>query len=251
MKITVDVRGIDAVKKAMARNIGQARYAASRALNTTAFAINAELKREMDATFKGGATAYTKRAFKVSKASKHALEASITLRDDAPEGGMAYSKALQHLFTGGTRDWKKLEGFLRGLGLVPDGYMAVPGFGAPLDARGNMRKAALNEMLGVIRSSIRNLRVVRRTGGGGKAQKEQKGIGYFVVLPGAKTKLHPGIWKRIESGSSSSVAAMIMYVRPGTWRRFIDLESIGKRVVNQVFEPEFKKEFAAALSSAR
>lgn len=247
MKITVDVRGIDAVKKVMARNIGQARYAASRALNTTAFAINAELKREMDATFKGGATAYTKRAFKVSKASKHALEASITLRDDAPEGGMAYSKALQHLFTGGTRDWKKLEGFLRGLGLVPDGYMAVPGFAAPLDARGNMRKAALNEMLGVIRSNIRNLREWRRSGRGGQL----KAIGYFVVLPGAKTKLHPGIWKRIETGSSSSVASMIMYVRPGNWRRFIDLEAIGKRVVNQVFEPEFKKEFASALSSAR
>lgn len=251
MKINVEIKGLKAVLANLAGQQKQVAFAASKALNTTAFAINAELKREMDATFKGGATAYTKRAFKVSKSNKHSLEAAITLRDDAPDAGMAYSKALQHLFTGGTRDWKKLEGYLRAIGLVPNGYMAVPGFAAPLDARGNMRKAALNEMLGVIRSSIRNLRVVRRSGGAGKAQKEQKGIGYFVVLPGAKTKLHPGIWKRIESGSSSSVAAMIMYVRPGTWRRFIDLEAIGKRVVNQVFEPEFKKEFAAALATAR
>ena len=245
--IKIDIKGLDSVKKALQENIAQARYAASRALNTTAFAVNAELKREMDATFKGGATGYTKRAFKVSKASKHSLEAEITLRNDAPAGGMAYSKALQHLFTGGTRDWKKLEGYLRGLGLVPSGYMAVPGFGAPLDTRGNMRKAALNEMLGIIRSNIRNLREWRRSGRGGQL----KSIGYFVVLPGTKTKLHPGIWKRIETGRNSSVAAMIMYVRPGKWRRFIDLEAIGKRVVNQVFEQEFKKEFGSALRSAR
>lgn len=235
----------------MEKNVSQARYAVSRALNTTAFKVNDELKHEMDATFKGGATGYTKRAFKVTKASKHSLEATISLRDDAPEGGMAYSKALRHLFTGGTRDWKKLEGLLRAVHLVPDGYMVVPGYGAPLDARGNMRKAALNEMLGVIQSNIRNLRVVRQSGGGRWKQKQQKGIGYFVISPGAKTRLHPGIWKRIESGGSSSVSAMVLYVRPGKWRRFIDLEAIGKRVADKHLVPEFMKEFEKAMRSAR
>ena len=247
MKISIDVRGFDAVKKALEQNAKQARYAASRALNSTAFAVNADLKKEMDATFKGGATAFAKRAFKVEKATKQNLTAIVALRTDAPEGGTSYYKALHHLFTGGTRDWKKVEGLLRGTGLIPSGLMAVPGAACPLDSKGNIRKAALNELLGVVKGNIRNLRVFRKSGAG----KPQKGVGYFIVLPGDKTKLHLGIWRRIETGNSSTIKPMIMYVRPGKWKRFIDLEAIGKRTVARVFEQEFNTEFATAMRSAR
>lgn len=245
--ITVKLEGLDAVKRAIAQNAKQAAYAASRALNTTAFAVNADLKKEMDATFKGGATAFAKRAFKVDKSTKQNLTAIVGLRTDAPEGGTSYYKALHHLFTGGTRDWKKVEGLLRGTGLIPTGLMAVPGSACPLDSKGNIRKAALNELLGVVKANIKNLRVFRKSGAG----KPQKGIGYFVVLPGDKAKLHPGIWRRIETGSSSTVKPMIMYVRPGKWKRFIDLETIGKRTVARFFEQSFNTEFAAAMRSAR
>lgn len=245
--ITIDIKGLDSVKKAIEQSAKQARYAASRALNTTAFAVNAEIKREMDQAFKGGATAFAKRAFKVEKATKQTLTAMVSLRNDAPEGGSSYHKVLNHLFTGGTRDWKKLEGYLRGLGMVPQGMMAVPGAACPLDSRGNIRKAALNELLGVVKANIRNLRVFRKSGAG----KPQKGVGYFVVLPGDKTKLHAGIWKRIETGSSSAIKPMIMYVKRGQWRRFIDLETIGKQTVASVFEREFNKEFATAMATAR
>lgn len=245
--ITIKIEGLEAVKNAISQSAKQAAYAASRALNTTAFAINADLKKEMDASFKGGATAFAKRAFRVEKATKQNLTAIIRLRTDAPEGGTSYYKALHHLFTGGTRDWKKVEGLLRGIGLIPAGLMAVPGESCPLDSKGNIRKAALNELLGVVKANLRNLRVFRKSGAG----KPQKGIGYFVVLPGDKARLHPGIWKRIETGSSSTVKPMIMYVKPGRWKRFIDLEAIGRRTVNQVFEQAFNAEFSAAMRSAR
>ena len=55
-----------------------------------------------------------------------------------------------NLFTGGQRKYKKLEGWLRARRLLPNGLTVASGAGMPLDRFGNMRQAALTEMLGVI-----------------------------------------------------------------------------------------------------
>lgn len=247
MQINLQITGLDAVRAKLGGLAKQANYAASRALNTTAFAINAQLKTDMASTFKGGATAYSLRAFKVDKANKASLTAAVTLRTDAPEGGTSYSKALAHLFTGGQRKYKKLEGWLRARKLLPSGLTVAPGAGMPLDGFGNMRRTALTEMLGVIGSHITNLRVNRKTGAG----KAQKSVGYFVVLPGDKTKKHPGIYKRIQTGASSTITAMVLYVDPVNYRKFIDIEKLGRSVVAKTFQPAFDAELAAAINSAR
>lgn len=245
--IKVEIKGLDKTLAHLAGMQKQVRYAASRALNNVAFAANAEIKGEMQRVFKGGATAYTLRAFKVEKAASGSLTAVVGLRADAPSGGTSYTKALRHLFTSGTRQWKKVEGLLRGMRAIPDGMMAVPGSGARLDRRGNMYVTDLREMFGVLKSSIRNTRVFRFTGRG----KREKHVGYFVVLPGAVTKLHLGIWKRIETGSTSVALPIVMYVRRGQWRQFIDLQKIGQQVVARRWQPEFNKAFADAMRTAR
>lgn len=245
--ITVKVEGMQALQAHIAGLGKQVRYAASRALNTVAFKANDEIKQDMQRVFQGGATPYTLRAFRVDKATRDNLTAVVRLRDDAPAGGTSYTKALRHLFTSGTRQWKKVEGLLRGMKAIPDGMMAVPGSAARLDRRGNMYLADLREIFGVLKSSIRNTRVFRHTGRG----KREKHVGYFVVLPGAQTKLHLGIWKRIETGSSSVVQPMIMYVKRGQYRQFIDLQKIGQRTADRHWQPAFMKEFDAAMRSAK
>jgi hypothetical protein len=245
--IKVEIKGLDKTLAHIAGMQKQVKFAASKALNTVAFAANAEIKTEMQRVFKGGATPYTLRAFRVDKAARGSLTAIVRLRDDAPEGGTTYTKSLRHLFTGGTRQWKKVEGLLRGMRAIPDGMMAVPGSAARLDRRGNMYLMDLREIFGVLKSSIRNTRIFRHTGRG----KREKNVGYFVVPLGAATKLHPGIWKRIETGSSSVVLPMIMYVQRGQWRQFIDLKKIGQQVVDRKWQAEFAKEFDAAMRTAR
>lgn len=249
MQISIDVSGLDAVRKAMQQSVKQATFAASKALNATAFDINKRIKTEMQGTFKGGATAYAQRAFKVETANKAKLEARVMLRTDAPTGGTSYDRALAHLFTGGTRDWKKVEGYLKGRKLMPQGQMLVPGPGVQLDGRGNIPRRVLTEMLGVLSTPQTNLRVYRKTGAG----KAQKAVGYFVAMPGARaaSKLHPGIYKRTETGSSSAVTPMVLYVRPGNWRKFIDLKAIGDDEVGRGFEVHFRREFEAAMASAK
>jgi hypothetical protein len=248
MKIDIQITGLKEIQAKLGAQGKQAAYAASRALNTTAFAINTQLKTDMARTFKGGATAYTLRAFEVKKATKAALTAEVALREDAPGGtGTPYSKALAHLFTGGQRKYKKLEGWLRARRLLPAGLTVAPGAGMPLDSYGNMRKATLTEMLGVIGTQMTNLRVYRRTGAG----KAQKAVGYFVVLPGNKGGKHPGIYKRIETGKTSAIIAMILYVDPVNYRKFIDLNKLGNEVVDKTFQSAFDAELARALANAR
>lgn len=247
MQISINISGLSDVKAALGVAGRQVNYAASRALNTTAYAINSKLKDEMSSTFKGGATAFTLRAFSVTKANKATLSASVDLRTDAPSGGTTYAKALAHLFTGGQRKYKKLEGWLRGRGLMPAGLTVVPGTGMPLDGYGNMRRAALTEMMGVIGAQLANLRVYRRTGAG----KAQKATGYFVVLPGDKSKKHPGIYKRIETGTSSALKPMVLYINPANYRRLIDLERLGMQVVSTTFQPAFDAELSKALANAK
>lgn len=246
MKLDIQITGLKEVQAQLGAQSKQAAYAASRALTTSAYAVNDRLKKEMSATFKGGATPYTLRAFKVIKADKATLTAEVNLRTDAPDSGTNYSKALAHMFTGGQRKYKKLEGWLRGRGILPAGLTIAPGAGMPLDGYGNMRRAALTEMLGVIGTQLKNLRVYRRTGAG----KAQKAVGYFVVLPGAKGGKHPGIYKRIETGKTSAIQAMVLYVDPANYRKFIDLDKLGREVVAKEFQPAFDKALAYALRTA-
>lgn len=248
MQVNIKIDGLSDVRAMLGNAARQANFAASRALNTTAYAINGQLKKDMASTFKGGATAYTLRAFSVERADKARLTAAVTLRTDGPGGnGTAYAKALRHLFTGGTRDFKKLEGFLRGLRLIPNGLTVAPGAAMPLDGYGNMRRPALTEMLGVLKAHQNNLRVYRRSGTG----KAQKAIGYFVVLPGDKSKLHPGIYKRLETGKTSVIKPMVLYVDPVNYRRFIDLEKLGRTTAAKTFQSAFDAELARALANAK
>ena len=247
MQVNIQITGLDTVRTQLGNAAKQANFAASRALNTTAFSINDRLKKDMASTFKGGATAYSLRAFKVDKANKATLTATVALRTDAGGAALPYNKALSHMFTGGRRSFKKLEGWLRARRLMPNGLTVAPGAGMPLDRFGNMRQAALTEMLGVIGTQRANLRVYRKTGAG----KAQKAVGYFVVLPGSKSGKHPGIYKRIETGAGSTSSAMVLYVDPVSYRKFIDLDRLGREVVAKTFQPAFDKELAAALASAR
>lgn len=244
MQMNIKIEGLDAVRKQLGNLSRQAEYAASRALNTTAYAVNTELKNTMRTTFAGGATAYTLRAFKVTPSHKTNLVASVALRTDMPEGGgTPYHQALEAMFTGGQRKYKRLEGWLRGRGLLPNGLMVAPGAKMPLDRFGNMRRRVLTEMLGVLGSNVHNLRVYRRTGRG----KAQKAVGYFVALPGNKGGKHPGIYKRIETGTSSGVQPMVLFVKPVQYRQFIDLPALGQAVADKTFAPALNAQIAAIV----
>ena len=247
MKLDLQVTGLKEAIAQLGEANKQVNYAASRALTTTAYAVNDRLKKDMASTFKGGATAYSLRAFAITKAERGRLVAEINLRTDTPDGGNQYAKALAHLFTGGQRKYKKLEGWLRARGLLPVGLAVAPGSAMPLDGFGNMRRTALTEMLGVLGTQNNKLRVYRKS----KAKSPQKAVGYFVLLPGAKGNRHPGIYKRVEIGKTSYIDPMVLYINPASYRKLVDLDRLGKDVIDKTFQPAFDAELAKALANAK
>lgn len=253
--ITVKVTGLDSVRAELAGLGKQVRFATAKALTQTAHQVREDIKAEMKAGIQGGATAYALRGFNVDMATRDNLTARTYLREDGPAGGTPYTQALGHLFTGGRRRWKRLEGWLRGKGMIPSGYMIAPGPSAPIDSRGNFRAGALKEMLTILSSNTRNLEATR---GGGKS------IGFFIARPGDKSGLPPGIWRRITTqhkgnsarrqatkARSGTVQAWIMFIKPTGYRQQFDLEKTAKRTVDRIFTARFDKALADALRTAR
>ena len=244
--LTINITGIDAVRAQLAAAGKQATFAARQALNNAAFAVNKQIKADMQGAFAGGATAYTLRAFQVTKAEKTNLVATVMLRSDG-KGGTPHSQTLAHLFTGGSRQWKKFEGLIRASGAMPAGSIAVPGKGIRLDARGNMSRAQIKELLGALRTGMQT---VRRKG------KQQQATGYFV-LPRAQGRRPAGIYKRTTTGgwvgggkSSSGITPMLVFVPMGTWRRYINLDAIAQKQL-QGFVADFNTQLRQALATAR
>lgn len=245
--ISVKVTGLNAMVAKLAGMEKQVRFATAKALTQTAHAGRDAVKVELKAGIQGDATPYTLCAFNVEAATKAKLESRVYLRQDGPGGGTEYSKALSHLFTGGGRRWKRLEGWMRGKGIIPNGYMIAPGPKAPLDARGNFRQAQLKEMLGILSSGLRNIQVYRKSGAG----KGQKAIGFFVAMPGDKSGLPPGIWRRINTGQSSAVEPWIMFIRPVAYQQKFDLQKIVRATVDREFTARFDRALADALRTAK
>ena len=139
--IAVKIEGMAALQASLGKQASQIPFAAARALTVTAHSVHADIKRALAAGVKGGATPYTLRSFSVKAATKATLTAEVGLRTDAPPGGPAYDKSLEHLFHGGSRRFKRLEGWLKSRGLMPSSMQLAPGARAPLDRLWHVREA--------------------------------------------------------------------------------------------------------------
>lgn len=257
MKISVPVYGISALKANLGGLSQQIDFAAAKGLTETAHDGRRGIQSALKSGIQGGPTAFTLRAFEVEPATKKKLESAVVLRQDSPEGGTSYHNALAHLFTGGGRQWKKLEGWLRANQLITPGMMIAPGPKIPLDSKGNIRRKNLDEMLGVLSSDLKNLRVFRKSGRG----KLFKAIGFFVCHQGDKSGLAPGIWRRIDTGfissgargkhSSGTVEPWIMFISPARYRQRFDLHKIVSAATEKTALANFQKAISDALRTAR
>lgn len=263
--ITVKIEGMQA-KLAHIAGLGkQVRYAASRALNNVAFAVNAEIKGEMKRVFKGGATPYTLSAFRVTKASKDDLTATVALRLDSGGKARSYDVTLKHLFTGGTRTWKGMEGAFRRLGVLPPGFMIVPGSACPLDGYGNPPRALIVQLISYFnafgeqgyRANMSDKRRSRmeKVGRTASGYKTIGGVAYFVsrgpgMWYGRRQTLPAGIWAKA-GVHGVDVKPIFMFVRTGRWRRFIDLRKIGQQIVGKRWQPKFERELSIAMANAK
>jgi hypothetical protein len=210
-------------------------YAMQQTLTSLAFKIRTDTHDEMRSLFDRPTPNFALRSIVVEKATKAQPWAWVGLRKD---GG--FRKALAHEMSGGTREWKKMEGAFLKLGM-PRGLTAVPGEAAPLNSYGNMTAAYVKAMLNGLMTGVSK----KRRGSGGVI------VGFFMVLPGNKSRLHPGVWERHKDGRTYRVRPILMFVRSARYRKLIDLQRIGNETLARDGREILANQIARAIASDR
>lgn len=237
--LTVKIIGWEEIKRGLSDIAAkQIPFAAAQAITKTAKSVEARVQSDMAAAFHT-ASPYVKRATFSTYASKKNLSATVGLKDQKPSGGTAPAVLLKEHFTGGPRGNKPFEKALITMGVMPAGYRAIPGSGIKKDAYGNPSRKEIGEMLGALRSGFQVWK--------GRGKKVVL-TGYFVILVDTRSRLAPGIYRRINKGV---IAPMFIFVNKAAYHKAIDLQHSANEVVQREFQPNFDKAFVDALRTAR
>lgn len=218
---------------------GQLPFAISKALNDTASTLRKELEGELDSVF-DRPTPWIRRSPFMEPSTKSSLAAMVGIRDQ----GLRVTPAhyLQEHFEGGTRDNKPMEKAMRAAGILPAGWLVVPGDGVKKDGHGNVSKATI-------------ARVIRELKGGGRRQTKAGTFRLFVVKPGETNRrlrhLAPGIWSTSKVGDQTNITPVFLFVSRASYRKTLDLPQLGRKVVARDFGRNFNAAFARALRTAR
>lgn len=219
-------------------------FAMQQTINSLAFQIREDTINEMRDEFDRPKPSFTLRSMEVEKAtSKQAPEAWVGLRK---KGG--FRRALAHELIGGSRAWKKAEGAFTKIGVLPEGMQMVPSRSMSLDSYGNIPLGLIRRLLKEPwREKIQHNRRVRFSTGS-KEKGKNKGSGYFVVHPGDRTKLTPGIWFR---DKINGLEPIIMFVRKGKYKRAIDLADIAEETLKRDGKRLMSESLMKAIASDR
>lgn len=172
--------------------------------------------------------------------------ATIAFRDLGP-GETPAGKYLQPNIEGGARRLKRLEVALRALGALPDGWLAVPGQGAALDAYGNVSRGQVVQVLSQLRVQLVAGTNRSMSGDARKQIAAQRRAGgrYYVVPPG-KGKVQPGIYQREFVGRN--ITPVFIFVRGANYKRRFDFDGVSQRLAEQALPVEVNRAVAESLA---
>lgn len=264
MKVEVKIDGLQSLKARMAGHAKQIPYAASRAINTVAFGVAKETKRQMEVVF-DRPTAYALRGIQVlKKASKVSLMAEVGISPGAAGKGTPWENVLSHHFTGGQATKTRFEKALFRAGILPGGMEAVPAansWAVKLDGHGNVPAGFMVQLLSYFRAmgeqgyranmTDKRRAKIEKRGKSSQGFATINGVTYFVSRRQGQTKhLARGIWAK-RGTHGSDVAPVFLFVDRATYRRRIDLPAIANQVIATQWPAAFELELDQAMRNAK
>lgn len=257
MKININVSGLESVKKALTELPKKAKYATVKAMNTSMEWAATSVRKEMRSVF-DKPTPWVLNSLRIKYAKPATMAAELAFKDiDSVTN--ARTMVFPHV-EGGQRHFKYFEARLMRIGVMPAGYNAVPGGAAKLDGYGNMNRGQLSQVLNVLGAYTEagfnkaNLNTVKRLAKG-NAKKNTYGFVYWVNPVGPKQAKHlqPGVYQRVATAFGSSLKPIVIFVKQAKYKTRLDFYGIVNKTINQRFEAEFAKAFAAekAKTAAR
>lgn len=241
MRITVDLAGFSRAQRDLAAQLSERRVAAfaATALTRTAHEVAQHVRQEMRRVF-DRPTPYTLRSVRVEAATAARPVASVFISERKAPRDPSPAVVLKPQVEGGARGTKGLELALRRMGVLPAGWLVVPGQGARLDPFGNVSRGLVQQVVTQIaqqqQARPKNARAitkaVRRTGGR-----------FIAIPPGARTQ--PGIY--IADVIGRNVMPVFIFVRRATYRQRLDFHGIASRVALGRLPHHVKRAVAESL----
>lgn len=223
LQLTVRLEGTEKVVAALRKLAGRDTHTAfAQALTDTAKQTRKRMQDEMRATFDRPTPWIIKSvSYKVDETR---LSAQI-LPTYFGGNPVDPQQVLQAQAFGGPRRAKRAEVVLRQVGLLPAGWVTVPGQGARLDAYGNMQAGQLIQILGQLRATTtagyaRNMAHGKR----GIKTQERAGGRFFVIPPGGRTQ--PGVYQREFMGRG--ITPVLIFVAGANYRARLDMDKIAR-----------------------
>lgn len=228
MEIKLKIDGLDELRKQFA-GFSDRRFAAGLAtgLTRTAKAGVGMLQERIDSGLdRPNPRTQSAVAFKSASASK--LEAEVFVKDWVGKGnGTAPVDYLMPQFGGGNRLVKKFEQALINGGVMPKGYVTVPGKAAKLDSYGNVSRAQIVAVLAVLGRELSPgyQQVISKSTEKRIATAKRRGLEFFVVRPEERRvyRLDPGIyiWDLSDGGRRKAV---FIFRRAALYRQRLSLQ---------------------------
>jgi hypothetical protein len=254
--INIDVRGLSDVSRLVTRLSTEMPAVVAKAINNTAFKVRDAERAEMTQVF-DRVKPWVLRTVYVTKATPQRLSAAVGPNDYFSRGGFQgpssltpWEKILAPHVYGGNRLAKASERRLQQAGILPNGWVTVPGKGARLDSYGNMSGGQIVEILvwlnamSMYSGDNTNRRDRQRDR---KNKMEQRGESFFAIRPGARSHLHPGVYRKFANGR---IKPVLIFVSRATYRRRLRWFEIGNRVVADVFPRELQYQYRRALNQS-
>ncbi|WP_068635035.1 hypothetical protein [Thauera butanivorans] len=253
--------------------------AAQRAVLRTARVLMAEERAEMERVF-DRPTRWTLNAFRVRLGGKDlriALYSDKTnpdrqtgLRWQSAPGSTITAELLvrepradNYLNTqigGGQRRQKAFEVALQAVGVLPAGWMAVPGQRAKLDAFGNHSPGEIRQILTWFDAAEQVAGSTQNMGFAGREKRrrgtrKKAGWEYFAVRPGDRRSfvrasgatgshaMQPGIYRRTHYALGSRIEPVMIFVPSAAYKPRFDFYGLGQRVAADNFPRLFREAF--------
>jgi hypothetical protein len=247
--ISISVKhNIDEVMLSLRNTHVKTNQAAAWAINETLVKAKDETVAEMRRVFQAP-TPWTLNSMRVRRAGPNKLEGTIYFRDEAGKGTPA-AKYIQHQIAGGSRQMKRFERALRALLVLPDGYVAVPGDAAVIDAYGNMSVGQIKQILSYFNASEMKSGYTANTTAAKRERmrrgtKTKRGIEYFVGRPG-NGRLPFGIYQRItqfarHGDSASAIKPLLIFLKGAHYQRRLDFNGVIDRAIAKHWNVEFRR----------
>jgi len=212
------------------------------ALTRTAKDVQVAIKTEMRSVF-DRPTPYAVNGTFLKPATKTSLEARVWVKDNPFGKGTPADRFLGPQIFGGNRGLKGMERLLQANGMMPQGWFAVPGDGATLDANGNVRRAQITQMLSQLKVQ-RGAGHESRASGSARSNRTiaRQGVTYFV-LPNGNRGLPPGVYIKRRFAHGTAIKPMFVFVQQVQYKPRLRFHEIGQATIEAKFTVHFNAEF--------